>query len=164
MTPHDVIEQVLGTWRLNDKIGLKLLQAIPAKGLGAIPTGSKGRNVAQVFAHIHHVRFAWLRYNAPSLVSGMTRFEKGASPSKSELQKALRASGQAVEGLLRRALSGEAAIKSFKRQPIRWLGYLISHDSHHRGQIALALKQSGMRLPPEIAIRGLWQEWYWGKE
>lgn len=41
--------------------------------------------------------------------------------------------------------------------------YLISHDSHHRGQIALVLKQNGMRLPDEVAIKDLWYEWYFGK-
>jgi uncharacterized damage-inducible protein DinB len=72
-------------------------------------------------------------------------------------------SGKAVGKFLGSALREERFVKSFKRNPVRWMGYLISHESHHRGQIALALKQSGMRLPQEVAMRGLWQEWFWGK-
>ncbi len=37
----------------------------------------------------------------------------------------------------------------------------LSHraQSHHRGQIALALKQSGMRLSDQVALDGLWGKW-----
>ena len=40
--------------------------------------------------------------------------------------------------------------------------YFIAHDSHHRGQIALALKQNGMRLPEKVALGRIWYPWYSG--
>ena len=89
---------------------------------------------------------------------------RATAPSRAELVRALKGSGKAIETLLVRALTGEARIKYFKGNPVRFLGYLISHESHHRGQVALALKQAGMRLPPTVALQGLWYEWYSGKE
>lgn len=49
-------------------------------------------------------------------------------------------------------------LKRWKRAPVTWLVYLIAHEAHHRGQIAQALKQSGIRPPQEVSY-GTWAYW-----
>lgn len=160
MADNDLAEQLLDAWRINNAIHLRLLDAIPAKGLLAVPAGSRGRNVARQFVHLHKVRAGWLRYNGEK--TRLRRFPQGASPTRAQLKAALRASGKAVEKFLEKNLAG-GQVRFFKRRPVRWLAYMISHESHHRGQIALALKQNGLRLPDKVAINVIWYKWYFGE-
>jgi len=161
-TAESLLEQLLLSWRLNNKVNLLLLRAIPKKGLAAVPLASRGRNVARQFVHLHKVRWAWMRFNGEN-VRGIPVFRKGAQPTRAQLLKAFRASGKAVEKYVGSRLRARQRIKYFKGQPVRWLIYMIAHESHHRGSILLALKQNGMRMPDKVALTAVWLTRYWGK-
>jgi uncharacterized damage-inducible protein DinB len=161
-TAESLLEQLLISWRLNNKVNLLLLRGIPQKGFAAVPLASRGRTVAAQFAHLHKVRWAWMRYNGEN-VRGIPVFRKGAQPSRAQLLKAFRVSGKAVEEYVGSRLRAGQRIKYFKGQPVRWLIYMIAHESHHRGSILLALKQNGMRMPDKVALTAVWLTWYWGK-
>ncbi len=162
MKPEELNEQILATWRRHQEILLLLLDSIPDEGLAARPSGSRGRDVARALAHMYRVRVGWLHHHETGKRPKVPRFDKGPPPPRSELRKLLVRSGEDVEDWLARALRGETAPRYFGKQAVRWLGYLIAHESHHRGQIALVLKQSGMRLPEEVAVKGLWGRWIFG--
>lgn len=70
----------------------------------------------------------------------------------------MEASGEAIAGLLRAGLAPGGKIKGFKPHPPAFVGYLISHESHHRGQIGWSLKFAGHPLDKKTAF-GLWE---WG--
>ena len=149
-------EQLIETWNIHDRINRYLLKAVPDDALGSA-LGPRHRTVYQLFAHMHNVRLMWLKSAAPELLVGLAKVE-GESGDKAALAAALEASGRGIAALLRKALAAGGKVKGFKPHAVAFLGYLISHESHHRGHIGWTLKNTGHPLDQKTAY-GLWE---WG--
>ena len=149
-------EHIIETWNIHNRINLYLLASIPEDLLGSL-SSLKGRTAFKLFAHMHNVRLMWLKEAAPELMEGLEKLE-GDSGTREQLSQALTSSGQAVESLLRKSFAEGGRVRGFKPHAVAFMGYLIAHDAHHRGQLTMTLKALGHPLDNKTDF-GMWE---WG--
>jgi hypothetical protein len=104
---------------------------------------------------MHNVRLMWLRAGGASATPEKL---EGDAFSPEEAMEALSASAEALRGVIGAALAGDGRVKGFKPDVGGFVGYLIAHDAHHRGQISMLARQLGHPLPKSAGF-GMWE---WG--
>ena len=148
----------LETWDIHNRINLYFIDAIEGAHLKDASPTTKGRTVGEQLAHVHNVRLMWLKSAAPDLLKKLTKIEKEDATKKDLLRRSLDESGKTIKLLLQQSLESGGKIKGFKPHVTAFLGYLIAHESHHRGQVVLVLKQNGHALGNQV-LYGIWE---WG--
>lgn len=148
-------DALMQSFAINDRINLYLIEAIDAKAWGIDPPGGKGRSIAAIVAHMHNVRV--MRLKAVDKESTPPEQLDRHSVTPKQALVALKASGKALTAVLAAALNNGGRVKGFKPDVASFVGYLVSHDSHHRGQITMLSRQLGYPVPQKIMF-GMW-EW-----
>ncbi len=148
-------EQIIETWHINNRVNLMLIDAISDEGLDCTLSKRGGRTVALQFVHLHNLRLWRLERFAKELMKGQTKIEKEGKIDKVLLKKRLSESADAIAKWIKQGIDNGGKINGFKRGVIPMIGYMISHEAHHRGNILLTLKQCGHKVPQTIKD-GIW--------
>ncbi len=150
-----MIDDVVKAWWTNHRITLMLLDAVSDEGLLCTLSKRGGRNVARQFAHIQYVRALQLQKRAKPASKGVVIFGPKDDVDRGSLREALEDSAGRIEEWLRGAAAGEKGFKTFRSGVPGTLGYLVAHESHHRGSILLTVKQCGHPVDKDIRF-GIW--------
>jgi uncharacterized damage-inducible protein DinB len=146
---------LLNAFNSNDRINHYMIENLPAAAWNEKPPDGKGRTIAAIVAHMHNVRVMWLKAaKAETIPAQLNR----ATVTPAQARIGLEDSRKALASLISRALEGNGKIKNFRPDVAGFAGYLIAHDAHHRGQIAMLARQIGHPLPQK-AMFGMWE---WG--
>jgi uncharacterized damage-inducible protein DinB len=153
----DFKKSLLESFDVNEKANQLLLSNISEAAWKADSPTGKGRCIADIAAHIHHVRLMWL--SAADKTAKVPAKLDSETATREQVQAALKASAAAIGKLLTTALEDPSGkVPNFRPDVVNFVGYMIAHDSHHRGQIAMLARQVGHPVPPKVAF-GLWE---WG--
>jgi uncharacterized damage-inducible protein DinB len=152
-----MIDQLVETWRINNRANLLLLDALSTEALHTSIFEKEKESPAKQFAHIHNVRFWKLEQLDEQLTNGQGKISPSDELSHELLRLKLLKSAEIIGNVLKEGFENDGVIKGFRRGAATLMGYFISHESHHRGNIMLSMRQCGYKLPKSVTY-GLW-EW-----
>jgi uncharacterized damage-inducible protein DinB len=151
-----VSDAILEAFATNDRINRYLIENLSDEAWRADPPGGKGRTIAAIAAHIQNVRGMWIRAAVPG--SEATKLDRH-SVTRDEVLSALAESYETLSAIVRAAVESDGRVRGFKPDAVGFVGYLIAHDAHHRGQITQLARQIGHPVS-QSAMFGMWE---WGK-
>jgi uncharacterized damage-inducible protein DinB len=104
---------------------------------------------------MHNVRVMWLKAAKSKEIPAQL---ERATVTPAQAVRGLEGSRRALHVVISSALETNGRIKGFRPDVAGFIGYLIAHDAHHRGQITMLARQVGHPLPQK-AMFGMWE---WG--
>lgn len=155
----DTSQAVLETWKTGNRLTIYLLERLPDSLWPMNVPGYTRKTIRMIAGHLHNTRCMWInklgnRYDisAPDKVD---RYKI----AKPQLITALTDSSECVLALLRKGFETGGKLPGFPPDIVHFMGYLLAHEAHHRGQIVMVARQLAQSLPDGTTY-GLW---HWSK-
>jgi uncharacterized damage-inducible protein DinB len=153
-----LLEALLDSWDRNNTILVNLLRALPEDAL-EVRTMESSPSIAELFTHIHYVRFVFISEDTPEFAQEMPKEEWAAERDPDRIAQMLNESAKAVRDAAKNRIETGRAMSLHYDHPILFLQHMIWHEGYHHGQIKLALKLAGRPVANKEAGPLTWRIW-----
>lgn len=152
---------IVRAWQTTNRATIYLIEHLPPDLWAREIPGIPRKTVGTIAAHLHNSRCMWIRsigarhgVIAPPLVD-----TRRVTPR--ELVRALARSSQGMVELIELGAANGGTVprarwQNFPTDLEHFLAYFAAHEAHHRGQLLMAARLLGHRLPREVT-GGVWQ-------
>lgn len=146
-------QELIEAFRQSGLVSEYLVSVLPVHVWRSMPTGSRGRSIAAIVAHMQSVRRTFARLGGAR--PGPPALDRQEVTPAAACQ-ALRQSTDDLARLFESTLAaGQPRVKGMPRRVVNMLTYLIQHDAHHRGQICMMARDLGHEFSRDDVMR-LW--------
>jgi len=155
-------DDILAVWETSNRITEFFFENLPEELWGMKIPGAPQRTIRMIAGHIHNARCMWIKMIGRDFGLKPPKNVARRQVSRAELLRALKRSSRRIIELLTIGLERGGELKAhipwanIPPDVIHFMTYLIAHEAHHRGQIILAARELGHRLPQNITA-GVWQ-------
>ena len=152
---------IIAAWRTNNRATTYLVEQLPPAVWSMPVPGIPRLTVGSIAAHIHNSRCSWIKSIGARHGVKVPRLVELRRVRPKELVLALSRSSKGMIDLIELGVARggrvpRATWQNFPTDLEHFLSYFVAHEAHHRGQLIMATRQLGHRLPRTVAS-GVWQ-------